>query len=130
VEALPAAAPLFDKRHNPLWIRVSGDGAILLIEFWQRIDRHWRTSARLRRCGPNTRFLGDLYQTCSAAGRTTRLQTPEFVEEFILDRTLTPAIAELAARVAHRPGLRVGIFSARAFHRFRNGRSTSRRERA
>ena len=39
VEAVPAAAPLFDERHNPLWTYgVSGDGATFLIEFWQRID--------------------------------------------------------------------------------------------
>ena len=44
----------------------------------------------------NTRFLGDLYQDLSeeARKRYALLQTPEFVEEFILDRTLEPAIAE------------------------------------
>lgn len=44
----------------------------------------------------DARFLGDLYQDLSAAARKTYalLQTPEFVEEFILDRTLTPAITE------------------------------------
>ena len=44
----------------------------------------------------DTRFLGDLYQDLSEAARKTYalLQTPEFVEEFILDRTLTPAIEE------------------------------------
>ena len=42
----------------------------------------------------DTRFLGDLYQDLSEFARDTYalLQTPEFVEEFILDRTLTPAI--------------------------------------
>jgi len=42
----------------------------------------------------NTRFLGDLYQDLSAAAREryALLQTPEFVEAFILDRTLTPAL--------------------------------------
>lgn len=98
VEALPAAAPLFDERHNPLWtFGVSGDGATLLVEFWQRIDpatgvlAHDFADPEL-----NTRFLGDLYQQLSEAARKkyALLQTPEFVEEFILDRTLTPAIAE------------------------------------
>ena len=44
----------------------------------------------------NTRFLGDLYQDLSdsARKRYALLQTPEFVEEFILDRTLMPAIEE------------------------------------
>ncbi len=42
----------------------------------------------------NTRFLGDLYQDLSetARERYALLQTPEFVESFILDRTLTPAL--------------------------------------
>jgi len=44
----------------------------------------------------NTRFLGDLYQDLSEAARKkyALLQTPIFVEEFILDRTLTPAVNE------------------------------------
>ena len=44
----------------------------------------------------DTRFLGDLYQDLSEAARKkyALLQTPEFVESFILDRTLDPAIAE------------------------------------
>ena len=43
-----------------------------------------------------TRFLGDLYQDLSEHARDTYalLQTPVFVEEFILDQTLTPAVAE------------------------------------
>ena len=46
--------------------------------------------------GGDTRFLGDLYQDLSEAARKkyALLQTPEFVEEFILDRTLTPALDE------------------------------------
>jgi hypothetical protein len=42
----------------------------------------------------NTRFLGDLYQDLSEAARDryALLQTPEFVESFILDRTLTLAL--------------------------------------
>ena len=44
----------------------------------------------------DTRFLGDLYQDLSEEARKkyALLQTPEFVEEFILDRTLDPAIEE------------------------------------
>src|SRR5205085_773749 len=44
----------------------------------------------------DTRFLGDLYQDLSKAARKkyALLQTPEFVEEFILDRTLEPALDE------------------------------------
>ncbi len=46
--------------------------------------------------GWDTRFLGDLYQDLSEAARKkyALLQTPVFVEEFILDRTLDPAIEE------------------------------------
>jgi hypothetical protein len=98
VEALPAAAPLFDEKLNLLWaFGVSGDGATLLIEFWQRIDPATGALAHDFTDPPlNTRFLGDLYQDLSEAARKryALLQTPEFVEEFILDRTLTPAIAE------------------------------------
>ena len=44
----------------------------------------------------NTRFLGDLYQELSEHAKKTYalLQTPEFVEEFILKYTLDPAIKE------------------------------------
>lgn len=44
----------------------------------------------------DTRFLGDLYQDLSEAARKkyALLQTPEFVEKFILDRTLEPALDE------------------------------------
>ena len=44
----------------------------------------------------DTRFLGDLYQDLSERARKkyALLQTPIFVEEFILDRTLDPAIDE------------------------------------
>jgi hypothetical protein len=43
-----------------------------------------------------TRWLGDLYQDLSeeARKRYALLQTPEFVEAYILDRTLEPAIRE------------------------------------
>ena len=46
--------------------------------------------------GDDTRFLGDLYQDLSEAVRKryALLQTPEFVEEFILDQTLEPALAD------------------------------------
>ena len=69
----------------------------------------------------NTRFLGDLYQDLSEAARKkyALLQTPEFVEEFILDRTLTPAIAEfgLAEVRLIDPACGSGHFLLGAFHR-------------
>lgn len=96
---LPGGKEIFGP-HNPIrslpeWI--SGDGARLLLGFFQAIDsetgltKHDFTDPDL-----DTRFLGDLYQDLSEYARKkyALLQTPEFVEEFILDRTLEPAIAE------------------------------------
>ncbi|MFC7794881.1 BREX-2 system adenine-specific DNA-methyltransferase PglX [Streptomyces cinereoruber] len=95
---------LFDRRHNPLYqIPLSHDGARELVEFWRARDEsgvlvHDFTDP-LNEDGTegwDTRFLGDLYQDLSEAARKTYalLQTPEFVEEFILDRTMDPAIRE------------------------------------
>ncbi|MEU1591272.1 BREX-2 system adenine-specific DNA-methyltransferase PglX [Streptomyces sp. NPDC005708] len=95
---------LFDRRHNPLYqIPLSHDGARDLVEFWRRRDEagvlvHDFTDP-LNEDGTqgwDTRFLGDLYQDLSEAARKTYalLQTPEFVEEFILDRTMNPAVRE------------------------------------
>ena len=54
----------------------------------------------------STRFLGDLYQDLSEAARKqyALLQTPEFVEEFILKYTLDPAIEEFGLTPAPPPG--------------------------
>ncbi|MEV6616436.1 BREX-2 system adenine-specific DNA-methyltransferase PglX [Streptomyces sp. NPDC051051] len=95
---------LFDKRHNPLYqIPLSHDGARELVEFWRGRDEagvlvHDFTDP-LNEDGTegwDTRFLGDLYQDLSEVARKTYalLQTPEFVEEFILDRTMNPAVRE------------------------------------
>jgi Eco57I restriction-modification methylase len=95
-------AGLFDERHNPVWrIGLSGDGAAKLLEFWQRVDPDTGAIAHdFTDPEWDTRFLGDLYQDLSedARKRYALLQTPEFVEEFILDRTLTPAIEEFGYR--------------------------------
>ncbi|MDH6114360.1 hypothetical protein P3T36_000761 [Kitasatospora sp. MAP12-15] len=95
---------LFDRRHNPLFqIPLSHDGARALVEFWRYRDEagvlvHDFTD-KLNEDGTegwDTRFLGDLYQDLSEAARKTYalLQTPEFVEEFILDRAMDPAVRE------------------------------------
>ncbi|MGW4200653.1 BREX-2 system adenine-specific DNA-methyltransferase PglX [Streptomyces sp. NPDC004726] len=95
---------LFDQRHNPLYqVPLSHDGARELVEFWRGRDEggvlvHDFTDP-LNEDGTegwDTRFLGDLYQDLSEAARKTYalLQTPEFVEEFILDRTMNPAVRE------------------------------------
>uniref|UniRef100_UPI0026052F42 BREX-2 system adenine-specific DNA-methyltransferase PglX n=1 Tax=uncultured Halomonas sp. TaxID=173971 RepID=UPI0026052F42 len=96
LDRYPVIDALLDPRHNPLWqIPVSDDGAKRLVDFFQRIDPesgelvHDFTDPEW-----DTRFLGDLYQDLSESVRKryALLQTPEFVEEFILDYTLTPAI--------------------------------------
>ena len=91
----PVAAGLFDRRHNPMWsILPSPYAAKALLDFWRSTD----ASGEIRHdlTDWDTRFLGDLYQDLSESARKTYalLQTPEFVEEFILNYTLDPAIDE------------------------------------
>ncbi len=91
----PTAAGLFDKRHNPLWeITPSYEAATSLLKFWRRADEELRYDFTDPEW--DTRFLGDLYQDLSDHARKTYalLQTPEFVEEFILDLTLESAVDE------------------------------------
>lgn len=99
---LPGLHTFFDEAHNPVFrLGISGDAAMGLRQFWQQQDPN--TGALLHDFTDatwNTRFLGDLYQDLSEATRKryALLQTPEFVEEFILDRTLTPALREFGYR--------------------------------
>lgn len=99
---LPGLRTFFDQTHNPIFrLGISGDAAMALRQFWQQQDPN--TGALLHDftdASWNTRFLGDLYQDLSEATRKryALLQTPEFVEVFILDRTLTPAIREFGYR--------------------------------
>ncbi len=96
---LPGTKDIFGA-HNPIhelpnWL--SGDAAGELLKFFQKIDAN--TGVLIHDFTDpdwNTRFLGDLYQDLSEAARKkyALLQTPEFVEEFILDRTLDPALDE------------------------------------
>ena len=103
VGTLPAMKELFDRKHNPLWrVGPTGDAARELLDFWRKTDPD--TGLLLHDFTDpawNTRFLGDLYQDLSefARKRYALLQTPVFVEEFILDRTLTPAIETFGWRV-------------------------------
>ena len=100
--ALPGLHTFFDETHNPVFrLGISGDAAMALRQFWQQVDPNTGTLAHdFTDPDWNTRFLGDLYQDLSEATRKryALLQTPEFVEEFILDRTLTPAIREFGFR--------------------------------
>ncbi len=100
--ALPGLHTFFDEAHNPVFrLGLSGDAAMALRQFWQQVDPNTGALAHdFTDPDWNTRFLGDLYQDLSEAARKryALLQTPEFVEEFILDRTLTPAIREFGFR--------------------------------
>ena len=117
-----ATRALADK-HNPMHLLdPSPDRATDLLDFWRRIDpetgelRHDFTDP-----GLGTRFLGDLYQDLSVQARKdyALLQTPDFIEEFILDRTLDPAINEygLAAVKLIDPACGSGHFLLGAFAR-------------
>lgn len=103
VGRLPGMADLMDARHNALWnAAISPDAAKSFIEFWRRIDPGTGKMAH-EFTDPDwdTRFLGDLYQDLSESARKkfALLQTPDFVEEFILDRTLDPAINTFGLKV-------------------------------
>lgn len=122
VGKIPAARELFEGETVTLWaVDPSGDAARSLLMFFKEVDpekgglkRWFGTGASNSRqteyrggvsftlevtqlaleLAKDTQFLGDLYQDLSEHARKkyALLQTPEFVQQFILDRTLTPAI--------------------------------------
>ena len=98
VAQLPGLRGLYDPVHNPLFrLPVSATGRSGCVEFFTRsATRDRGAGARLHRPG-----LGHPLSRRPLPGpvgggtkRYALLQTPEFVEEFILDRTLDPAIRE------------------------------------
>ncbi|MEV6602419.1 BREX-2 system adenine-specific DNA-methyltransferase PglX [Actinoplanes sp. NPDC051346] len=114
---LRATGKIFDD-HNPLWrFDISGPAAEGLSDFF----RKGAGRGSLRSTDLDTRFLGDLYQDLSAYAKKTYalLQTPEFVEEFILDRTFEPAVQEfgLSETSVIDPTCGSGHFLLGAFHR-------------
>ena len=103
VGKIPACRDLFAEGKTPLWaVGPSGDTAMKLLAFWRDLIPE---TGKLRRTfeveDGDTRFLGDLYQDLSERARKkyALLQTPVFVEEFILDRTLNLAIDEFGLDV-------------------------------
>lgn len=95
IASLPGAEDLLGPGHNPVWrLAPSPEIARALLQFFRQQDEEgglvWRFD------GTDTRFLGDLYQDLSedVRKRYALLQTPDFVERFILEQTLEPAIAE------------------------------------
>lgn len=101
LERSPAAAPLVGEHAGIHIAEPSDDAAQRLVEFWRQPDAENATVWSLRDLALDTRFLGDMYQDLSeyAKKKYALLQTPEFVEEFILDRTLTPALKERSPRL-------------------------------
>ena len=93
---LPATKALVDTHSALHLVSPSGDAVTRLLDFWRRRDEDGTLSHDLADGSLSTRFLGDLYQDLSQNAKDTYalLQTPVFVEEFILDRTLEPALAE------------------------------------
>jgi hypothetical protein len=96
LSSLPAGKALLDEQ-NLVWrSSISADAAAALLSFWRRQDEDGTLRHDLTDPTWSTRFLGDLYQDLSdfAKKKYALLQTPDFIEEFILDRTLSPAINE------------------------------------
>lgn len=95
--SLPAGKGLVDRAHNPVWVApISAMAADALVDFWRQTDSDGGLIHGFVDPGLDTRFLGDLYQDLSEYAKKTfaLLQTPVFIEEFILDYTLVPAMAE------------------------------------
>ncbi|HZO64328.1 MAG TPA: BREX-2 system adenine-specific DNA-methyltransferase PglX [Kribbellaceae bacterium] len=115
LRGLGATARLFDD-HNAVWrFDISADAAAALLDFWQRGEGLASFHSL------DTRFLGDLYQDLSQAARKryALLQTPEFVEEFILNLTLDESLKEygLAETSLIDPTCGSGHFLLGAFRR-------------
>jgi len=91
-----ATAPLVDEHAAMGIISPSSDAVHQLLSYWRRTDDDGNLLWRFDDDELSTRFLGDLYQDLSeyAKKKYALLQTPVFVEEFILEQTLIPALAE------------------------------------
>jgi hypothetical protein len=82
-------------RHAPLHlVSPSGDAARALLEFWWQLRTDGEPLYLFSEV--ETRFLGDVYEDLSEYAKDTYAlrQTPTFVEEFILDQTMEPALAD------------------------------------
>lgn len=115
----PATAALVDSYSPIHLVAPSGDAARALLEFWWEQNADGEPAFSFR--GMDTRFLGDVYQDLSEHAKKTYalLQTPEFVEEFILDQTMEPALGDrpLEGFTVIDPTCGSGHFLLGAFHR-------------
>ncbi len=100
----PGGRGVFGPGHAPLW-RLSPSSRALseLLAALRATDEDGLrftfgrpTDLEREHDGASTRYLGDLYQDLNEGVRKryALLQTPEFVERFILDQTLDPALRE------------------------------------
>ena len=96
LKALPATKGLVDSHSALELVKPSGNAVTRLLDFWRTRTEDGELIHNLVDATLSTRFLGDLYQDLSQHAKDTYalLQTPVFVEEFILDRTLEPALKE------------------------------------
>jgi len=96
VAKFPGVGGLFDPKHNPLYsLQPTAQGAARIVEFFQKVDPDANELIHVFSDSTHgTRVLGDLYQNLSESARKryALCQTPGFVIDFILDRTLTPAL--------------------------------------
>ncbi|NKZ67070.1 BREX-2 system adenine-specific DNA-methyltransferase PglX [Rhodococcus hoagii] len=92
----PATQSLVDEHAALNIIAPSSDAVHQVLSFWRQVDDAGELVWTFRDPQLSTRFLGDLYQDLSdfAKKKYALLQTPEFVEEFILDQTLEPALKD------------------------------------
>lgn len=120
VARAPVAHELLGPRGNAAWrLGPSHEAVRAMLDLFRECDADG--TLRWRFDDADTRVLGDLYQDLSAEVREryALLQTPDFVERFILDRTLEPALATFGLddlRVID-PTCGSGHFLLGAFHR-------------
>jgi hypothetical protein len=93
---MPATKALVDTHSALEYAAPSGNAITELLKFWRDRSDEGKLLRDLGDESLSTRFLGDLYQDLSqyAKDKYALLQTPVFVEEHILDRTLDPALKE------------------------------------
>ena len=122
----PATIRLFDGLHAMMRRHpISPYAATDLVAFWRRVDDTGQLIHNFRDPGLGTDFLADVYQDLSEFDRRTYalVQTPSFVADLILDRTVKPAIGLFGL-----PDLRIidpvsgsGTFLLGAFDRVLDG---------
>jgi hypothetical protein len=134
VAALPGLRGVLGEHANPLWLTdPSADACTEIIALFRRTEDDGSLALDFTDPARDTRFLGDLYQDLSEQAKKNYalLQTPVFVEEFILDRTLEPAIEAfgLAGTSLIDPTCGSGHFLLgafdRLFHRWSDAEPTS-----